>query len=169
MGYIDVAFQTYTFLFSVALGALLCLLYDLLKALHLTCIKNVVAVFITDILFFIFAAMATYCFLILTSKGQVRMFVISGIALGFFTFRLTLSRFTVLMLVKVIEFFRSILHVTSKFTASVLSTINKYLINVANSCKKLLQPRLNVLYNCIKVLLSGKKGNRNGGSNQTEG
>ena len=169
MGHIDVAFQTYTFLWSVSLGAGFCVVYDFLRALHKLKVKGAVAVFVTDILFWLIAALVTYCFLILTSKGRIRLFVIIGIFLGFLIFRLVLSKIVLAVFVKILSIFEIILYTTSDFVGRILSTINKTFKNIANTIKKLLQPRVKVLYNYIKVSLLRKKGNRNGGRNQTEG
>lgn len=169
MGHIDVVFQTYTFLWSLSLGAVFCIVYDFLRALHKLKIKGAAAVFVTDILFCIFAAVVTYCFLILTSKGRIRLFVIVGIFLGFLVFRLVLSKIVLDVFVKILSIFGIILHTTSDFVSRILSTINKSYKNIVNTIKKLLQPRVKVLYNYIKVSLSRKKGNRNGSRNQTEG
>ncbi|MBE6798857.1 MAG: hypothetical protein E7525_03660 [Ruminococcaceae bacterium] len=167
MGHIDVAFQTYTFLLSLCLGCAFCIVYDLLRAVRKFKLNSTVATFVTDVLFWHFAALVTYAFLLLTVKGQVRSFVIFGIFASFVTFRITLSRLVFTIFIKVLTIFDIILHTSSKFADRILSTINKSFKNLVFTCKKLLQRWVKLLYNCFKVSLKGKKGDRRGSRNQT--
>ncbi len=82
MGHITVAEQTVTFLLSLALGVLFCVFYDVFRCFHIKC-KSWFAVFISDILYWLVAAVAVFCFLVLRTKGQVRGYVLLGAVLGF--------------------------------------------------------------------------------------
>ena len=59
---IDVSAQIVTFLLSLALGAVLCLFYDILRVLHMTSVNGFAEVIVSDLIFWLVAAMATYCF-----------------------------------------------------------------------------------------------------------
>ena len=167
MGHIDVAFQTYTFLLSLCLGAAFCIFYDFLRAVRKFTLNGTVATFISDVLFWLISGLATYCFLLLTVKGQVRLFVIVGIFLAFFLFRITLSKLVLAIFIKVLTIFDIILHMSSKFASRILSTINKSFKKLVFTCKKLLQRMAKLLYNYLKVSLKERKKNRRGSRNQT--
>ncbi|MBO5200178.1 MAG: spore cortex biosynthesis protein YabQ [Clostridia bacterium] len=76
--------QITTFGYSLLLGALFCLPYDLMRTIELRFIKSRVAVFLLDISFFFLAGLFTFLFLQVTCSGEVRGFVFAGELLGFF-------------------------------------------------------------------------------------
>lgn len=162
MGYIDVAFQTYSFLLSLCLGSAFCVVYDFLSAVRKFRFNGTVATFITDILFWLFAAMVTYCFLLLTVKGQVRFFVIFGIFASFLLTRVVVSKVVFKVFVNIMTFFDTILHTSSKFASKFLSSINKSFKNIWNPCKKLLHRWGILLYNYLKVSSSERKKSHRG-------
>lgn len=166
MGYIDVAFQTYTFLLSLCIGCGFCIVYDFLRAVRRFRFNGPVATFITDIVFWLFAGLVTYCFLLVTVKGQVRSFVVFGVFSSFLLFRLLFSRFTFAVFVKILTIFDLLLRMSSKFADKILSTINKSFKNMVDSCKKVLQPRVVLLYNNLKVYLSERTKDRRGSRDQ---
>lgn len=162
MGHIDVAFQTYTFLLSLCLGFVFCVVYDFLRAIRKFRFNGTIATFITDLLFWLFASMSTYCFLLMTVKGQVRFFVIFGVFASFLLTRVVVSKVIFNIFVKILTFFDIILHTSSKFASKILSTINKSFKNIWNPCKKLLQQWGMLLYNWLKVSSLERKKNRRG-------
>ena len=52
MGYVDVSHQAVTFLLSVILGSVLCLIYDIFRVIHKLYINGFFEVLVTDLLFF---------------------------------------------------------------------------------------------------------------------
>ncbi|MBO7217188.1 MAG: spore cortex biosynthesis protein YabQ [Clostridia bacterium] len=84
--------QIESFLLSLPLGAAFGLIFFLVSAYNIAISASKTKVFITDILFFIFAAFITFCFLLLYSNGEVRGYILFGIALGFFTFKALFSK-----------------------------------------------------------------------------
>ena len=90
---ISVADQSVTFLLSIALGGVLCLIYDLFRSIRKTKEYGGVAVFFQDIAFFIICAFITFIFLLGTTAGILRAFIVVGILIGAVLMRLTLSRF----------------------------------------------------------------------------
>ena len=90
--------QSVTFLLSCALGGVLCLVFDILRSIRKVKEFGKVAIFFQDILFFVFCALVTFCFLLATTAGELRGFVLVGMVLGAVFLRLTLSRFFVVAL-----------------------------------------------------------------------
>lgn len=84
--------QAGAFLAAVALGAALCLLYDLFRLDRLIFRRSTAAVVFADVLFWIIAAFAVFCLLLMTTNGQIRGFVLLAVLLGFVIWRLTASR-----------------------------------------------------------------------------
>ncbi len=82
MGRVTVADQTLTSLFSILLGLAFCVLYDLFRFFHKKC-RGWWAVFISDLIFWLLAALVVFCFLIFKTLGQPRGYVLLGIGLGF--------------------------------------------------------------------------------------
>lgn len=86
-------FQWLSFGRAIIFGFLLCLVYDVLRLDIFIFKKGVVAQIINDLIFWIIAMVTTFCFLLATTGGQVRMYVFIGMGIGFLAFKLTLSRF----------------------------------------------------------------------------
>lgn len=84
--------QMTTFLLSIALGAALCLIYDIVRFLMSSFKYGGVAVFFSDVLFFVVAGIVTFVFFVLFSKGTVRFYVFLGEGIGFLFFRILFSK-----------------------------------------------------------------------------
>ena len=84
--------QLITFLLSVALGAVFCILYDLFRFFHKKYSPPWIAVFLGDVLYFALTAVVTFCFFIMFSKGMIRVYVYFGELLGFIFCRFSLSK-----------------------------------------------------------------------------
>ena len=89
---IDILSQLLGFLYSVVLGIIFCLVYDVLRALRAEIKFGTAAVFVTDILYSVFCAVTCFCFLLAVTGGEIRAFVFAGVAVGFTASRLTVSR-----------------------------------------------------------------------------
>ncbi len=89
---VDLNGQIVSFWIAVAVGAALCVLYDLFKFVRLLYRSSKTAVFVQDMAWWIITALATYVLLLVRCKGVVRSFVIIGEAVGFAAYRFTVSR-----------------------------------------------------------------------------
>lgn len=83
--------QAVTFLWAVAAGAGLCLLYDLFRILRLALRSKNPGIFLQDLLYSFLAAIVTYLLLLARCRGELRGFVLLGELLGFLICRLTVS------------------------------------------------------------------------------
>ena len=77
---------------SVVLGCVFSFIYDILRAIRLQHRFSLLAVALQDFLFLCFLAPVTFLFLIAATNGQLRLYIFFGLTVGFFLFRLTLSR-----------------------------------------------------------------------------
>lgn len=151
MGYIDVSAQALTFLLSVVLGVLLCLLYDIIRVLHQTCIKGFFEVLVCDLLFWGIAAMLTFCFLIIRCQGAVRVFVLFGQFVGFIAVRFTVSRFFIAVLLRISSLLSFCVGNLSSLFYKVAALIEKRIKKILIILKKVLQHKYKLLYNLLKA------------------
>ena len=83
--------QLLTMLYSVVLGAILCVLYDVMRAVRGAAHHNKLAVFLEDILFWVISAILTFLFLLARTCGVFRGYVAFSMAAGFLIARSTVS------------------------------------------------------------------------------
>lgn len=95
---IDNLSQLLGFLYSVVLGIIFCLIYDVLRAFRAEIKFGTAAVFAADILYSVFCAVTCFCFLLSVTGGEIRAFVFAGAAVGFTASRLTVSRVFIFVL-----------------------------------------------------------------------
>lgn len=144
-------------LFSVLLGGIMCLCYDLIRALRKVGFDSFAYVFISDIIFWISGAIITFIFLIARTNGEIRGYVIISEFLGFIIFRFTVSKavfpcfvFVFAQLKKFSNFCTDIINVFFNYVEEVAakfwSYIVKFLKMVQKSIKKLLKSRDKVVY-----------------------
>ncbi|MBQ4569706.1 MAG: spore cortex biosynthesis protein YabQ [Ruminococcus sp.] len=144
--------QSTCFLWSIACGIFIAIVYDAFRILRLFIAKNKVGVFLCDFLFVVISALASVVFSIAFSLGNTRYFIVLGEILGFSLYRFTVGRITV----RVFEF------LFVKLSAFLRKTSDK----IRKIGKKVLQLAGTVLYNIIRIvsLLSEKVKFRRGKS-----
>ena len=106
--------QAYAFVMSLAFGALLCLVYDILRTLHRYVCRSRVWIFLLDVFFWVVATLATLFILIIFCKGYLRAYVFAGEIIGFVIFRLSLSPAVIFLL-----------GVLCRAAARIFSTVSK--------------------------------------------
>lgn len=154
---IDLNGQTQTFIYSLCLGALLCLFYDIIRAIRKVWQKSAAAVFFEDLFFWIISAFATFIFLIARTSGEIRGYVLVCELVGFVLCRLTFSRVFFFLIVhffaflgKIIAFVNNGINVFyTKTELGVLIILGKIYVFVKyllKSVKKLLKKLYGLLY-----------------------
>lgn len=151
MGYIDVSFEVASFGLSILLGAVFCVLYDVLRVLHKTYVKGFLEVLVTDFIYWIVVSFSTFCFLILRCKGNFRTFVIIGIALGFFIIRVTVSKYILKVFTVVFKFLRLVFGKISAIMGTIIHRFAKIIKKIANVIKKCLKDKPKLLYNQLNM------------------
>lgn len=106
--------QVLNFILAVALGFVFCLAYDILRAYRATSDTSAISVFFGDLIFFSISAFLTFFFLLITTNGELRLYIILGILCGFFIVRLTVSLY-------IFRFFKWIF---ARVKASILKLLN---------------------------------------------
>ncbi len=151
MGYIIPSNQVATFLWSLLLGVAMCMVYDILRALHKVSVKGFFEVLLSDLLFWCLWALITFSFLVLRCKGEVRGYVLFGQAVGFVAARLTVSRVVFPFFTACLRFFSRIFTAFGKKLHGLLRIVEKNIKKSLKYLKKCLQHILKLLYNQLKI------------------
>lgn len=88
---ISLSAQTAYFLWSLAFGLLIGMLYDVVRAARIVLRSGRIGTTISDILFFAICGVLTALFALPFNKGDVRVFILFGEMVGFLSYRLTLG------------------------------------------------------------------------------
>ena len=88
---ISLSAQTAYFLWSLALGVALGMLYDVIRVVRMVLRAGKIHVLISDIVFFTACGVITSLFSLPFNKGDVRVFILFGEAVGFLAYRITLG------------------------------------------------------------------------------
>ncbi len=89
---ISLSLQIEAFIWSVFLGAVFCLAFDLLNKFGEEFISSKALVFVLDILFFVTIGFVDFCFFLAFCNGEIRGYVFVGEIIGFYFCRKTLAR-----------------------------------------------------------------------------
>ena len=148
--------QVFTFLAAVILGGILCVIYDVFRALR-SCQKNSsVTVAVEDIVFWVFSSITTFILFLAGTNGEVRFFVILGEILGFVVIRLTFSRVIYkffLFLVNVINaLFCKIYSIYILFLKRILILYKRFFAFLRKKAENMLKLRKKLLKNNIELL-----------------
>lgn len=128
--------QIQTLGYAVVVGVLLCLSYDAVRFFYKLIKPNTFVVALVDVLYWIYAAVVSFCFFMLFSKGVIRLYAYFGFFVGFALCRITLSKLFMIALewaqklIKFITFWLNkpvsiIIEFLQKNTAKISKTIHK--------------------------------------------
>ena len=87
---ISIAGQTLAFIESIICGAALGVVFDLFK-LTRKIIKNKIIIAVEDIIFLVICALTSFSFMLRVSSGEIRIFIILGIIIGFIMYYFSVS------------------------------------------------------------------------------
>lgn len=148
---ITLSSQVEATLWSVPVGAALCLIYDFIRITRREFKTGIVFALISDILFFAFAAFITFCIFLIFCSGQIRFYVFWGLLSGFLIFRFTFSRFVIAIFTSIISliswFVRPIIASLERMVKLFVKKLRKIVEFTVNILKKLLQPMCEMMYN----------------------
>lgn len=130
--------QATTFLLSVALGVGFSFLYYIFKIIRSIKKQKFITVFILDILYFLILTVIFFCFFILRTNGEIRLFCFSGAIIGFLLFSLTFSKVMMLLVKpirKICKFLKNILIFVSKPLANLRKIVYNRNIKIKRKLK----------------------------------
>ena len=94
-----------TLFVTIGIGAALAVVYDVFRIARRVVKHNIVAVSGEDVIFWMVAGFATYYFFLFINDGKFRVYMVAGIILGIFSYRMTLSRIFVPFFSKILRKF----------------------------------------------------------------
>lgn len=139
---ITVKSQIFTFFYALILGVVLSVFFDFFRIIRISYKHNNIFVFIEDIVFFLISTFLTFMFLMSRCNGEFRTYVISAILIGFFIYRISLSKIILPTSVIITKFFIKLFgKIFLLFKKSVSLTVKntKKLLKIRGRNKKTLE------------------------------
>ncbi len=142
--------QALSFLYSIIIGGIFSLIYDVLRSVRKCREFSCFEIFIQDILYFVIITPTTFLFLLATNNGEIRAYAIIGIIFGFCLLRFTFSFIFLKVLCFIFTtFFWCIGNISRSvyrffaycegFVCDIWKNMAKFLLFAFNFCKKLLK------------------------------
>lgn len=88
---ITISGQLLTFLQAMGIGCALWVVFDVFRILRMMGKRATVLIYIQDIVFFLLCGAVTYLFMLRSSSGEIRAFVLLGEILGAILYNFTIS------------------------------------------------------------------------------
>ncbi len=136
---IDISLQVLFFLRSILLGMIYCLFYDILRGFRRVFSYSDWAVSLQDLFYFLIITPTAFLFLLAATNGEVRFYILFGIAIGFTIFRLTVSRVLILFLKLIISVIYKSFTAFFNFISGVIQKIKGFIAKKSKKIKKLLK------------------------------
>jgi spore cortex biosynthesis protein YabQ len=134
--------QIITLLYGLLVGMIMSLYFDSFRILRKTFKHKDYVVFIEDIAFFFVATFITFMLLMARCNGEPRAYVLLAILLGYFLYRITLSRLILPVVVSINKFILKIFSKIFIYASKIVSIFAQKLKNLLkkeNSDKKTLE------------------------------
>jgi spore cortex biosynthesis protein YabQ len=156
------ALQTRVFFLSIGLGFLLGILYDLFLITRMIISKSKYAVYIQDIAYLLTCSFLSFMFIISSSSGIVRAYILGGELLGWILYYLSAGPIVVKFSTKIVRGIQNTIKALIllilrpvkfifNWCKKIISKIRSFFIKVATKLKKNLRIRLKfsryLLYN----------------------
>lgn len=133
---ISLSDQLLTFLCGIFFGIIICVYYDIIRAVLLTRKSGRVAVFLGDIFFWITSAFAVFLFLLARTNGELRGYAFVSIGIGFLFFKFTLSKILMLVLTFLLAQYYKLLKLIGAFFLKILELLTSLLKRMGKLFKK---------------------------------
>ena len=160
-------------MYALLLGAILCFIYDIIRATRVLGADSFVAVFIGDVFFWLVSAVAVFIFLVATTNGEIRGYVLMSCAVGFLFYRFTIGRI-VFSLVKVLLCFiarviKKASDISARFCLFMEGYLNRFFAKVIDSLKAAFMAVKKVLKNVCCMVYTNKDKNQTGNDFNEQG
>jgi len=103
--------QAWLFVSTVFTGMAIGLLYDVFRVLRRTAPHSGFAVQVEDLVFWVAATGLTFYYMLHRNYGEIRPFVLIGIAVGLVLYFVTLSRLVLVVCVAVVNYLKKVIRV----------------------------------------------------------
>lgn len=146
--------QTAVFFHSLLLGVVLGCFYDLFRITRIAFVIPALLVLVEDLLFFLFSSIVLFGFMLENSYGQIRYFILLGVALGWTVYYFTAGSLVMKCSARIIQTVRAVLAFLWRPFAWVGRKLGeagrifeKSVQNTAVRMKTGLKSRLRLMYN----------------------
>ncbi len=136
---IDFSKQIISFFYSIVLGGIFGLLYDLFRAPVRNKEASVVAIFIVDVVYFAFIGVINFCFLLAVSNGNVRGYLLFGALIGFFAYKKTLSSLIALLCSLVVKPVKMAFYGINKVFSAFSNLAWKVFLSISKKISKIIK------------------------------
>ena len=144
-------FQLFSFIGALILGGIFSLFYDIFRALRKVKNFTYINIFLQDIICFAFFAVTTFVYLLSVTNGEIRGYVLIGIALGIILTYFTLSKYFLVILTWLFNTIKKIIKLFSSWFYRILEKIDMFLVKSTKNFflyfKKGLKKLRSLLYN----------------------
>ncbi len=169
--------QLTVFLCSLGLGFILGIIYDFLRGVRLSLSGGKSLVVIFDILYFLILSFITFIFILALNKGEVRLYIIFGEALGllfyYFSFGIAAIKLTDKIILFLKKFYSLIFKIITfpffvlkRLFRNVLVKIRKIFKKTQKKNEKIKKKHLQKLriyvYNLFGILLANRNSSEKG-------
>lgn len=147
---ITVAMQTKMFVTALLMGCVAGVIYDVFRITRVAFRLSWVAVMLEDMLFFLFCAFMLFRYFLYTSGGEVRLFVVGGMLLGWLIYFFTIGSIVMKIADEVISFTVQIATAVSVPVMKMLCWMVKCINNAVKPLvkqKNCLKSQASLLYN----------------------
>lgn len=106
---VSVINQVYVFLWSIAGGAIIALIYDLFRIKRKTVKTGIVAIYFEDLIYWIIVAVIMFAVIYHSNEGEIRGFIFIGTILGVTLYALLFSKIITKLVIFIIKLIFQIL------------------------------------------------------------
>lgn len=142
--------QIKSFIYSLGLGCIYCVFYDILRVIRFATRPKALVVFLQDIFYFLVISFVTFLFLLSLTNGEIRAYIIFGIALGFIIWYYTISKILLrafkYIIGRLITIFAWLNNKFERILTGFEKFISKFVVNIEKFFKKVLKKARDLLY-----------------------
>ncbi len=168
--------QTEIFFYSLGFGFLLGILYDIFRLVRLIISRSKGFTFFMDLLYFAVCSLLVFCFILAVDSGRVRLYAVTGEALGWLIYYFSFGAVAIRLSNAVIGFFRRVKYAVSRRIKKISGKFFRKVGKIRGKCKKIIRKsdkkaKFNLqkyrhmvynLYSCIKKQKYSEKEKKNG-------
>lgn len=159
--YMALAPSTLLFFYSILAGAVLGVIYDVFRILHIACPPKRIGIIAQDITFALICIIVTLVFLQFFTNGALRFFVLVGEFIGFLLYYLTIGVIVIKTAKVIINIVKKIIYVIiwpfRKIFGWFFSKLSPILNRLAQKLRKILKTTKKRLLFYLEILYNNKK------------
>lgn len=119
-----ISYQLYCFLIFSIIGIFSGIIFDIFRILRRTFKTKDFIIYIEDIIFWILIGFLLLYGLCVYTDGEIRLYLILAVMLGFLIYMLTVSKYILMICIKIILLIKSILKSIFNFLANFVKKLN---------------------------------------------